>query len=98
MFHSILVTYATRFGSTQEIAEAIAETLREDGHTVDVHSMSDVQDIHEYQAVLLGSAVNHAHWLPEAVEFVKANQEALSRIPVALFTVTSVARNGWLFG
>lgn len=27
------------------------------------------------------------HWLPEAVDFVKANQAALNGVPVALFTV-----------
>ena len=39
------------------------------------------------QAVLIGSAIRFGQWLPEAVEFVKANQQALSKVPVALFTV-----------
>jgi len=28
----VLVVYATRYGSTQEVAEAVAATLRECGH------------------------------------------------------------------
>lgn len=40
-----------------------------------------------YQAVVVGSAVHRGQWLPEAVEFVKTNQEALGHMPVALFCV-----------
>ena len=40
-----------------------------------------------YRAVIIGSAVHRGHWLPEALDFVKANQLALNRLPVALFAV-----------
>jgi menaquinone-dependent protoporphyrinogen oxidase len=40
-----------------------------------------------YQAVIMGSAIRMGNWLPEAVDFVKANQSALNAMPVALFTV-----------
>lgn len=40
-----------------------------------------------YQAVLLGSAIRMGSWLPEAVEFIKTNQQVLNHLPVALFTV-----------
>lgn len=85
----ILVTYATRFGSTAEVAGAIAETLRANGRTAVCHPMGDVDplDSGPYQAVLLGSAVNYGNWLPGAVDFVKSNREVLNQVPVALFTV-----------
>ena len=38
-------------------------------------------------AVVLGSAIRMGNWLPEAVDFVKANQAALNALPTALFTV-----------
>ena len=87
MADSILVMYATRFGSTEEVAEAITETLREGGHTVDCQPVAEVQSLDGYGAVVLGSAVNHANWLPPAIDFVRKHQEALNHIPVALFTV-----------
>jgi len=87
MSNSILVTYATRFGSTEEVAEAIAEALRERGQAVDCLTMDTVQGLSGYRAILIGSAVNYAAWLPAAVEFVQANREALKQTPVALFTV-----------
>jgi menaquinone-dependent protoporphyrinogen oxidase len=52
----------------------IAENLRIDGGA-------------GYRAVLIGSAVQYGTWLPEAVEFVRANQAALKQVPVALFSV-----------
>ena len=87
MTDSILVTYATRFGSTEEVAEAVAQTLRDSGYTVDCRSMAEVQSLDEYDAVVLGSAVNYTNWLPPAIDFVCEHQEALADVPVALFTV-----------
>lgn len=41
----VLVTYATRYGSTQEITEAIADTLRESGLVVDLEPMRKVKTL-----------------------------------------------------
>ncbi len=43
MSSSVLVAYATRYGSTQEVAEAVAATLRERAFEVDLqpHSRPD---------------------------------------------------------
>jgi menaquinone-dependent protoporphyrinogen oxidase len=83
----ILVTYATRAGSTSEVASAIGETLSQRGFVVDVKPVKENPSLNGYQAVIMGSAVRMGSWLPEAVEFVKTNQQALSKIPVAVFTV-----------
>ncbi|MFQ3684673.1 flavodoxin domain-containing protein [Roseiflexus sp.] len=87
MSQTILVAYATRAGSTAEIAVAIGQTLAARGFVVDVKSVKQVSSLSEYQAVILGSAIRMGNWLPEAVAFVKSNQAALSAMPVALFTV-----------
>jgi menaquinone-dependent protoporphyrinogen oxidase len=87
MKERILIAYATYAGSTAEVAAAIGETLSAHGASVKVQPISDHPQIDGYQAVLIGSAVQHGNWLPEAVEFVKANQGVLNRVPVALFCV-----------
>lgn len=87
MNESILVTYATNFGTTQEVATVIAETLREDGHVVDILPITAVQDLTDYGSIILGSAVNYGTWLPDALEFVQENKDALNCVPVALFCV-----------
>jgi menaquinone-dependent protoporphyrinogen oxidase len=87
MSNHVLIAYATHAGSTVEVAAAIGETLGAHGFAVDVKPIQDKPPVDEYQAVLIGSAVHHGHWLPEAIDFVKVNQPALSHVPVALFCV-----------
>ena len=88
----ILVTYATRAGSTFEVAEQVAEVLRGTGATVDVKPVPAVQEVESYDAVVVGSAIRMGQWLPEAVAFVKAHREPLSHIPTAYFLVSGLLR------
>ena len=88
----ILVTYATRAGSTFEVAEQVAEVLRGTGATVDVKPVPAVQEVESYDAVVVGSAIRMGQWLPEAVAFVKAHREPLSHIPTAYFLVSGLIR------
>lgn len=62
----ILVTYATHTGSTVDVAAAIGETLGARGFAVDVRPVKENPSVDGYQAVVMGSAVNGAKWLPEA--------------------------------
>lgn len=83
----ILVTYASRLGSTAGVAEAIGKTLAESGAQVDVLPMQAVNDLSAYQAVVAGSAIRDRQWLPEAVDFVRAHRTELNRMPFAAFLV-----------
>ena len=87
MNHKILITYASRTGSTAEIAEAIGKTLREDNAQVDISCMQDVIDLSPYRAVVVGSAIRKSKWLPEAMQFVRTHQETLRHKPLAMFSV-----------
>jgi menaquinone-dependent protoporphyrinogen oxidase len=80
-----LVAYASRTGSTGGVAEAIGQVLRDAGLDVDVRLVKHAGDVSPYGAVVLGSAVNRASWLSEAIDFAEKNREALSRVPVAYF-------------
>jgi menaquinone-dependent protoporphyrinogen oxidase len=87
MNQPILVTYATRSGSTAGVAEAIAKTFAESGAQVEVRPMREVSDISPYRAVVAGSAIQGQKWLPEAMQFMRRNQQALSQKPFAAFMV-----------
>jgi menaquinone-dependent protoporphyrinogen oxidase len=96
MSQKTLVTYATRTGSTVGVAEAIANTLRENSIEVDIIPMQEVRDITSYQAVVAGSAIQNRGWLPEAVQFVRTHQSELNQKPFAMFAVcmTLAMKNG----
>jgi menaquinone-dependent protoporphyrinogen oxidase len=83
----ILVTYASRTGSTAGVAEAIGKTLVESGAQVDVLPMQAVKDTAPYRAVVAGSAIQAGQWLPEAVQFVQAHRAVLACKPFAAFLV-----------
>ena len=87
MNNKILVTYASGTGSTAGVAEAIGKTLADNGSQVDVLPMNDVKDLTQYQAVVAGSAVQAGKWLPEAMQFIRVNQQQLARKPFASFLV-----------
>jgi menaquinone-dependent protoporphyrinogen oxidase len=87
MDDKILVTYASRNGSTAGVAEAIGKTLAEGGAQVDVLPMQDVKDLAPYRAVVAGSAIQAAAWLPEAMQFVQAHRAELAGKPFAAFLV-----------
>jgi menaquinone-dependent protoporphyrinogen oxidase len=45
MSASILVGYATRYGSTQQVAEAVVATLQESGLEVDIQPIRNVRTL-----------------------------------------------------
>jgi menaquinone-dependent protoporphyrinogen oxidase len=83
---SILVAYATRYGSTRGIAERIAGTLEAEGLKVDLQPAGAVRDLARYDAVVIGSAAYIGSWLKEAAELVRRNYATLATKPVWLFS------------
>jgi menaquinone-dependent protoporphyrinogen oxidase len=88
---NILVAYASRCGSTAEVAQAIGQELCSRGQAAEVRSVEDVADLSAYDAVVVGSAIRMGRWLPAATAFVQQNQAALANKPVAFFTVHMLA-------
>ncbi len=62
MDRKILVTYASKYGATAEIAGKIGDVLRQAGLQVDLFSFDGVRDLAPYQAVILGSGVYIGQW------------------------------------
>lgn len=81
----ILVAYASKTGSTSGVADALGKQLAAGGAAVDVRQMKEVKDLSPYRAAVVGSAINGGKWLPEAMEFVQANQSQLNKMPTAIF-------------
>jgi menaquinone-dependent protoporphyrinogen oxidase len=83
---TVLVAYASKHGSTEGIARAIADRLNELGVSADVQTVGDVDGLAALDAVVLGSAVYAGSWMKEAVEFVHRHAEPLAERPVWLFS------------
>lgn len=83
---TVLVAYASKHGSTQGIAEAIGERLRERGVDAEVRPVREVDGLERYDTVVLGSAVYLGAWLKEATAFLDRHEERLRRVPLWLFS------------
>ncbi len=83
----VLVAYATRYGSTGQVAETVAASLRERGLEVDVRVAQDVHDLEGYRAVVLGAPFYIGKMLKEAHSFLAEHREALATRPVAVFAL-----------
>lgn len=87
MSNTILVTYASRTGSTVGVADAVGKTLTENGLEVVVLPMTEVKDLSPYRAVVAGSAIQDKKWLPEAMQFMHSYRSTLMQKPFAAFLV-----------
>lgn len=87
MSASVLVAFATRYGSTQEVAEAITAALRESGLEVDLEHLKTVKTLEGYRAVVLGAPLQMFKWHKDALAFLERHKQALSRLPTAVFAL-----------
>jgi menaquinone-dependent protoporphyrinogen oxidase len=83
---ALLIAYASKHGSTQEIAERIAEKLRQMEKQVETRPVNAIENPESYEALVIGSAIYYGSWLKEATEWVRRNQAVLAARPVWLFS------------
>jgi menaquinone-dependent protoporphyrinogen oxidase len=82
----VLVAHASKRGSTAEIAEAIADALRQAGLDVDCRPAGEVGGLDSYDAIVLGSAVYMKRWQGDAKHFLRKHADELSRRPFWVFS------------
>ncbi|MDO9084742.1 MAG: flavodoxin domain-containing protein [Anaerolineaceae bacterium] len=87
MSESVLITYATRYGSTKEVAEKIAQILIHDEFEVEVLPCKKVDTIEQYQFIVIGAPYYIGGMLKDAKNFLLRNQDMLSKKPVAFFAL-----------
>ncbi len=91
---NILVAYTTNSGSTEEVAQAIAQELGKDGAKVDVSRAEQVASLDGYQAVVVGGPMILG-WHRPAAGFVRKHAAALAARKVAYFaTAMSLTQTG----
>jgi len=87
MTDRILVTYASKHGSTREVAERIARRLDSDALAIDLRPASDVRDVSDYDGVILGAALYTGRMIVDARRFLRRHHGALARRPFAIFAM-----------
>ena len=83
----VLIAYATRTGTTREIAEGIGKIFIDSGIQVEITPVKKVRMLDGYDAIILGTAVRFGMLMREMVRFVRKKKTALSKYPVAAFEV-----------
>jgi menaquinone-dependent protoporphyrinogen oxidase len=83
----VLVGYTTRYGSTQEVAEAVAAALRERGLDVEIQPLRKVDTLEGYSAVVLGAPLFMFRWHKDALRVLSRHRKALTDCPVAVFAL-----------
>jgi len=87
MSSRVLVAYATRYGATAEVAEAIATTLRDAGLEIELRNVEDVRDVRGYDAVVFGAPVYLGRMLRAGRRFLQRHRAELARVTFAAFVV-----------
>jgi menaquinone-dependent protoporphyrinogen oxidase len=100
----LLVAYASKYGSTAEIAEVIGKELRKRQYEVEVRPVDQVDSLDGYDGFVIGSAVYAGSWMKPATKFLRANQRLLTGRPVWFFSSGPTGQgdpnelmDGWTF-
>jgi len=81
----VLVAYASKHGSTREIAGRICETIQSTGLRAHLRPAMGADDLEGYGAVVLGGSIYRGRWHRQAHRFLRRHEEALADRPLAIF-------------
>jgi menaquinone-dependent protoporphyrinogen oxidase len=83
----VLIAYASKHGSTEEVARSIARTIRHAGHHVDVRDARLVTNLDRFDGVVLGGSLYMGRWNAHARDFLRKHRAALEALPLAVFAL-----------
>jgi menaquinone-dependent protoporphyrinogen oxidase len=82
---SVLVAYASKHGTTREVAEFVARTLETRGLAVDVEEAARVSSVAHYDAVVVGGGLYMGRWHKDARRLLERHRQALAGVRLAVF-------------
>ena len=91
---AVLVAYASRRGSTREVAQAICVALKRRGVRAHLRPASEVRDLDGYGSVVLGGSLYVGRWHGSAHRFLRRHEEALRDRPLAVFALGPIPKRG----
>ncbi len=87
MEKKILVAYASKCGSTAEVAQKVGQVLSQSGAEVEVRSAREVRNMEDYDAVVMGTAIRMGRPVGEITSFAKKFSKELAQLPTAVFSL-----------
>jgi len=81
----ILLAYATMNGSTQEIAEFVANELTHLGQHVELRPCNEINDLTGFTGIVLGAPIYMFHLHKDAQRFLQRHLKSLADLPLAVF-------------
>ncbi|HEX6663904.1 MAG TPA: flavodoxin domain-containing protein [Gaiellaceae bacterium] len=85
MATNVLVAYASKHGTTREVAESIAATLQQLGLDVEIEEAGRVRDIARYDALVVGGGLYTGKWHADARHLLKRHRHELAERRLAVF-------------
>ena len=93
----VLITYASRFGSTSEISQEIGDILRNEDFKVDLIDLKgnsgNIPNLSDYEGVLVSSGVRMGRWTKEGLKFLRNNRSELNQKHLGVFVSSGKAAN-----
>ena len=86
----VLIAYATKHGSTHEVAEFVAAHLADVGAEAHTLPAGRVRSLDEYRAVVLGAPLYMGRWHHDARAFLRRFRSELATRPLAAFVLGPV--------
>jgi menaquinone-dependent protoporphyrinogen oxidase len=83
----VLVAYATRRGSTREVAADVARVLQQAGFEVEISPAREVKKLGQYRALVLGGALYMGRLHKDARKLLKRCRGELAALPWAVFAM-----------
>ena len=82
-----LIVHGTSYGATTEITKEIAKKLHEKDFDVKIINLKEdrIEDISEYELVVVGSEVQNDKWPVEAERFLKKFRKDLAKKKISIF-------------
>jgi menaquinone-dependent protoporphyrinogen oxidase len=87
MAADVLIVYASKHGSTEQVARGIGEKLRGLGLTTTIEPAGEVDDLTGFRAVVVGGSIYIGRWHNDAKAFLKRHRGALEHLPFAVFAL-----------
>jgi menaquinone-dependent protoporphyrinogen oxidase len=83
----VLIAYASKYGSVEEVAKYVGAVLRDRGAACAVMPVDEVDEAFSYDLVVLGTGLYMGRMHREARRFLKRHREALEHEPFAAFAM-----------